>query len=274
VTTDPTDIVTAELVYELVSPSRNINQYLAIVPYLALAELSLAHGNTAASAIGYGGYGLALLLYRGDFDRSYRLGQMARRLANRFHRPEVKARVYLMTAIYLNSWHEPLAPAASRMTEMAAYEAEYGGLHRAAFFRFVACEHQFYAGERLDKIADALASALVFAKNITSIGVVENIKTLDISITLLRGSPENASPPETRSVDTVLKRIEGRTDLSAESEYCCELRRFVFFGAFGDALRLAQAALPFKERQVVSWGGGFGQFLPCPGGRGPIQHAR
>lgn len=252
--TDPTDVVAVELVYELISSSRNINQYLAIVPYLKIAELSLMHGNTAVSAVGYGGYGVALLLYRGDFDRSYRIGQMARRLANQLHRPEVIARVYLMTAIYLYSWHEPLAPAAARMPEMAAYEAEYGGLHRAAFFRFVACEHQSYSGERLDKLADTLAGALVFAKLINSTGVVENIKRLDLLVTSLRGSMANGSPPEMNSVDTVLMRLEGRTDLSAESEYCIELRRFVLFGAFEDALRLARASFPFKERQIVSWG--------------------
>lgn len=233
--TDSTYLAAAELLASAIAAARNLSSRFSALLVVTLVELSLAHGNAGVSAYGYCMFGAALVQSRWDVDRGYRFGRLARQLAVRFQRPELTAKVNLAMGALLAPWRESLESCIAMTMAGFSAEAEYGDLHYAGFNLVVANMRRMARGERLDVLGQQLDEALEFTRKSANDMASRMLQREKELVDVLRGQPA-----ELETIEALLERLQGRTDDLARLEQTYALRRFVIFGAFQDALRLAQ----------------------------------
>jgi PAS domain S-box-containing protein len=237
--TNPTHIAAVELLASGFGAARSIDPRLNALLAVTLVELSLKFGNAGVSAYGFCMFGAVLVQSRQDFDRGYRFGRLARQLADRFHRPDLTAKVNMVVTSFLSPWREPMEASIAMAMEGFSAEVEHGDLHYAGFNLLIANMRRLARGERLDALTEELDKALVFTRQTANDMASRILQLQKELVDVLRGQPTD-NPPETRTIEAILERLQARTDDLARHEQIFALKRFILFGAFRDALRLSQ----------------------------------
>ncbi|MBN4747346.1 hypothetical protein HUS70_22450, partial [Pandoraea nosoerga] len=93
-----------------------------------MVNLSLEHGNSDASCLGYVWLGMILPPEFGEYALGYRFGQLGLNLAQRCTRDRFKARVYQVFGGYVMPWARPIRTARSLVQHAFEVVNRFGDL--------------------------------------------------------------------------------------------------------------------------------------------------
>ncbi|XXX82433.1 ATP-binding protein [Sorangium sp. So ce134] len=115
-------------------------------------QISIAHGNTADSALAYTFYGV-LLARTEDIDRAARFGRAAVALSDALGESGMRSFVYVYAHCRLIHWTLPLPEIVRHLLDAYRYATEAGSPHNAACAASSWCVVRFLAGDPLGEVA-------------------------------------------------------------------------------------------------------------------------
>jgi predicted ATPase/signal transduction histidine kinase len=118
-----------------------------------LTELSLQHGNTPDSCMGYIFYGV-VLSKQGQIERAYRFGRLAQRLSERLGDKKVIGFVAQYANYQLIHWKVPLYELSSGLFEAYRHSVDAGSPYEMASSSCTYCINRFHAGDELGALAE------------------------------------------------------------------------------------------------------------------------
>lgn len=74
-----------------------------------MTNISLEYGNNHLTAYGYMNYAFVCMAVLGHYDVGHRMGKVANRLAERFEDLLIRGKAYLIFAVFINHWRQPMA---------------------------------------------------------------------------------------------------------------------------------------------------------------------
>ncbi|WAS90844.1 AAA family ATPase [Nannocystis punicea] len=105
---DPARRVAAQVLVSLLPSSFYLDIVLFSIIILRLVELSLVHGETRDSVVGYASFALLLVTVLGEHDMSGRIARMTLRRLDAIADAGVHAKVRTIYGWFSGPWHEPL----------------------------------------------------------------------------------------------------------------------------------------------------------------------
>lgn len=115
-----------------------------VLSALKIVRLSLTHGHTAGSSFGYVIYGLVIGAKLGDAPGGHEFGRLAVALSDRMDTPDIRSKVHLVFASFVNFWSAPFQSTLRLVAEsfplaVEAGDPQYGGYcHNGTLFHSTA----------------------------------------------------------------------------------------------------------------------------------------
>jgi PAS domain S-box-containing protein len=214
--TDPDRRATMDVLTILTSPAlfTDLNLFRLVVG--RMASLSLEYGNSDGSSLAYAWLGGVLGTHFGDYQAGSRFGKLGLDLVEKRGLDRFRARVYLVFAVHVAHWTQPLAT--SRAFLRRAFEAaqEAGDLSYAAYSCIDLTANLFASGAPLDQVEREAEIGMKFAQDV-GFGLADNNLTVQFrlarmlrGLTLDFGSFNDATFDESRFV----QRFENNRELS------------------------------------------------------------
>ncbi|MBD2487686.1 ATP-binding sensor histidine kinase [Aulosira sp. FACHB-615] len=120
-------------------------------------NLSIQYGNTALSAFAYTSYGLILCAFTGAVETSYKFGQLALNLMEKFSAQHLRARIAAVFNNFIRHWQEPLKVTLTSSLQGYQSGLETGDLEWAVWCIFGYSFHSYCSGKELTKLEQELA---------------------------------------------------------------------------------------------------------------------
>ncbi|MEG4632962.1 AAA family ATPase [Microcoleus sp. AR_TQ3_B6] len=117
-------------------------------------NLCIEYGNPPQAAGIYAYYGLLLSGVMGDANSGYRFGQLASRLLEQFHIPELKAVVLHLFNSFIRHWKEPARDTIESLMEGINSGLETGNMEYASYAAIGYCSHLLFTGMDLETVAE------------------------------------------------------------------------------------------------------------------------
>jgi PAS domain S-box-containing protein len=219
--TDPDRRATMDVLTVMTSPAlfTDLNLFRLVVG--RLASLSLEHGNTDGSSLAYTWLGSILGTHFGDYQTGFRFGRLGLDLVEKRGLDRFRARVYLVFAVHVAHWTQPLAT--SRALLRRAFEAaqEAGDLSYAAYSCIDLTTHRFTSGDPLDEVEREAEIGLEFAHKVR-FGLASDCLTGQLRlIRMLRGlTPDFGSFNDTAFDESrFVQRLETNRQLAIGACY-------------------------------------------------------
>jgi PAS domain S-box-containing protein len=214
--TDPDRRATMDVLTVLTSPAlfTDLNLFRLVVG--RMASLSLEYGNSDGSSLAYAWLGGVLGTHFGDYQAGFRFGKLGLDLVEKRGLDRFRARVYLVFAVHVAHWTQPLAT--SRAFLRRAFEAaqEAGDLSYVAYSCIDLTANLFASGAPLDQVEREAEIGIKFAQDV-GFGLADNNLTVQFrlvrmlrGLTLDFGSFNDATFDESR----FLQRFENNRELS------------------------------------------------------------
>ena len=214
--TDPDRRATMDVLTVLTSPAlfTDLNLFRLVVG--RMASLSLEYGNSDGSSLAYAWLGGVLGTHFGDYQAGFRFGKLGLDLVEKRGLDRFRARVFLVFAVHVAHWTQPLAT--SRAFLRRAFEAaqEAGDLSYAAYSCIDLTANLFASGAPLDQVEREAEIGIKFAQDV-GFGLADNNLTVQFrlvrmlrGLTLDFGSFNDATFDESRFV----QRFENNRELS------------------------------------------------------------
>ncbi len=161
---DPDHRAIMDVLTVLTSPAlfTDLNLFRLVVS--RMSTLSLDHGNSDGSCLAYAWLGGVLGTYLGEYGAGLRFGRLALELVDKHGLDRFKARVYLVFAVHVAHWSEPLD--VSRGFLRRAFEAAInaGDLSYAAYSCIDLITNRVASGDVLDDVQREAEQGLDFAR--------------------------------------------------------------------------------------------------------------
>jgi PAS domain S-box-containing protein len=219
--TDPDRRATMDVLTVMTSPAlfTDLNLFRLVVS--RLASLSLEHGNTDGSSLAYAWLGSVLGTHFGDYQAGFRFAGLGLDLVEKRGLDRFRARVYLVFAVHVAHWTQPLAM--SRALLRRAFEAaqEAGDLSYAAYSCIDLTTHRFASGDPLDEVEREAEIGLEFARKVR-FGLASDCLTGQLRlIRMLRGlTPDFGSFNDSAFDETrFVQRLENNRQLAIAACY-------------------------------------------------------
>jgi PAS domain S-box-containing protein len=218
---DPDRRATTDVLTVMTSPAlfTDLNLFRLVVG--RLASLSLEHGNTDGSSLAYAWLGSVLGTHFGDYQAGFRFARLGLDLVEKRGLDRFRARVYLVFAVHVAHWTQPLAM--SRALLRRAFEAaqEAGDLSYAAYSCIDLTTHRFASGDPLDEVEREAEMGLEFAQKVR-FGLAGDCLTGQLRlIRMLRGlTPDFGSFNDTAFDESCfVQRLENNRQLAIGACY-------------------------------------------------------
>jgi PAS domain S-box-containing protein len=184
---DPERCATMDVLTVLTSPAlfTDLNLFRLVVSQMA--TLSLEHGNSDGSCLDYAWLGGVLGTYFGEYQAGFRFGRLGLDLVEKHGLDRFRARVYLVFAVHVAHWTQPLQT--SRAFLRRAFEAalEAGDVSCAAYSRIDVITNRIATGDSLSDVEREAEQGLEFARKVR-FGLVSDCITGQLRlIRMLRG---------------------------------------------------------------------------------------
>lgn len=242
---DPVQRVASDLLVTLLPPSYYLDIDLFVVVILRLVDISLTHGETDASVIGYASYALLLVTVLGDYDLAGRLARMTIRRADAIDDAFLKTKIYTIYGWFTGVWHEPFRRIPPYLR--AGYQSglECGDLIYAAFALLGQDTSLLSRADDLAQVeAQWAAHARLFAEMQHSVAEQTAAVVLD-ALPRLRGSGLR-SPDDP---DALLRtKLAGQMNSAVGTYYVLRCQRAYILGDFAEALSMGEA---FESAKVA-----------------------
>ncbi|MDF5708517.1 MAG: AAA family ATPase [Nostoc sp. S4] len=147
---DPQIIAVMQLLAMLFAPIFLGNPALLPLLCSTMVSLSLQFGNTAASTIGYAGYGMVLCAFFQEVEKGYGFGQIALSLLNQVDGREFKSLTLILFSSFLQHRQEPLGAVISTTKEGYLAGVETGDFLNAGYSIAIYFDAHLFAGVFLD----------------------------------------------------------------------------------------------------------------------------
>ncbi|MBW4517503.1 MAG: EAL domain-containing protein [Timaviella obliquedivisa GSE-PSE-MK23-08B] len=158
VMTNPNALAAMDILCQLSTAAFKATPNLSTLVVLKQVELSIEHGNTGVSGLGYAGYGLILCTVQGDIESGYQFGQLAITLVSTLNSPELKGKVLLTVNNFIRPWKEPVQTTLPALREAHSSALEAGDLEFAAYSGLVYSFHAYLTGKELVGVAQDMAT--------------------------------------------------------------------------------------------------------------------
>ncbi|NEQ37502.1 MAG: AAA family ATPase [Okeania sp. SIO3I5] len=130
---------------------------------LSIVFISLNFGMVAESSYGFSSYGMYVGGKQGNYQLGYEFGQLAEKLAKRFHQGSDLCKACYILGNNILSWVRPLREAESIFNEGLVAGLESGELIFSANILMYKSLNPFYAGDNILEIQETLPQHLEFA---------------------------------------------------------------------------------------------------------------
>lgn len=186
--------VAIEIVGELAPTAYQVAPALYPMIPARMVRLMLEHGQSVMGGLGYSAYGHLLGAMFGDYQRGYRFGALALRVADRFHSPAAKAKAGELMSGHIYAWTRPLA--GFLPINAAAFEAalQSGELQYAGFNLYARMVNYFRQGVSLDRVLDEARGYLQFARRSKNVAVANVMQGYRIVAAHLAGETHDDVP--------------------------------------------------------------------------------
>jgi predicted ATPase/class 3 adenylate cyclase len=157
---DPIKRATMQIMNTLISATYLTVPNLFPLIIFKQVSLSVKYGNTPESAKAYAMYGVILYEVTKNIESSYRFGQLALSLLERFDAREVKAKVFMGVYIFLNPWRAHFREILEPLREGYQSGLDAGDLEFAAYLLSACPVFAYHAGKNLVELEPELASVI------------------------------------------------------------------------------------------------------------------
>ena len=244
---DPVACGTMDVLTALVSPAWHTDYNLRSLVIGRMVNVSLEHGNSAASCLAYAFVGTVLGPYFGDYKAAYRFCQLGLDLAEQPGLDRFKARVYLMSNL-VNPWTRHVRTGRALVRRAFDTAQQAGDLTYAVFSQNNLVTNLLASGDPLADVQREAEAGLDFARQARFGIVVDFITTQLQLIRTLRGLTPAFGWLEDAGFS------EGRFEQHLESDpslvmavcwyWIRALQARFFAGAYASALEAASKAQP------------------------------
>ncbi|MEA3118531.1 MAG: hypothetical protein QOI13_1801, partial [Paraburkholderia sp.] len=184
---DPERCAIMDVLTVLTSPAlfTDLNLFRLVVSQMA--TLSLEHGNSDGSCLAYAWLGGVLGTYFGEYQAGFSFGRLGLDLVEKHGLNRFRARVYLVFAVHVAHWTQPLQT--SRAFLRRAFEAalEAGDLSYAAYSCIDVITNRVATGDCLGEVEREAEHGFEFARRVR-FGLVSDCINVQIRlIRMLRG---------------------------------------------------------------------------------------
>ena len=119
---------------------------------LQQVNISINDGNCADSAFAYGCYALILDYLQRDIESSYKFGQLALNISDKFNVPELRCKALFVVNSFTRHWKENLEESLNFFLKVYSIALEAGDLEQAAFSLCYDLEYSFWRGKQLSEL--------------------------------------------------------------------------------------------------------------------------
>jgi PAS domain S-box-containing protein len=172
---DPVCRATLDVLTSLQAPARFTDQNLPRLVAGRMVNLSLNHGNSDASSLGYVWVGQLLTRF-GEFDVGYRFGRLGLNLVDERRLDRFKARVYLVFGHSISPWNNQLRTGVEWLRRAFDAGEQTGDLTFAAYARNSLITLRLAAGDSLGDVQLEADSARAFVQK-SGFGLVADMMT-------------------------------------------------------------------------------------------------
>ncbi|CAB3768518.1 trifunctional serine/threonine-protein kinase/ATP-binding protein/sensor histidine kinase [Paraburkholderia humisilvae] len=245
---DPERRATMDVLTVLTSPALFSDPNLFRLVVSEMASLSLEHGNSDGSSLAYTWLGGVLGSYLGEYAAGFRYGRLGLELVEKRGLDRFRARVYLVFAVHISHWMEPLQ--VSRTFLRRAFEAalEAGDLSYACYACGDVTTNRIAAGDALADIEREALHGLEFARKVR-FGLMNDILTGQLLLTrTLRGPAASEAADFNAAFDarSFEQRLEDTPQLAVAASYYWirKLQASIHFGDEAGAIAAVAKAVP------------------------------
>lgn len=164
--TDTDSLVTLDVLTKLGPPAYNSDINLLSLTVCRVIGLSLARGNSDASAVAYGRLGMIVGLHFGELDSSYRLGKLSYELVERQKSPRFRCIVYLNFGNIVVPWKRHVKAGRDLVQRALAEAIDVGDLLYAIVCRVHLNANLIFAGDLLSDIQREFEDSLAYAQKL------------------------------------------------------------------------------------------------------------
>jgi predicted ATPase/serine phosphatase RsbU (regulator of sigma subunit)/tRNA A-37 threonylcarbamoyl transferase component Bud32 len=116
-------------------------------------NLSLVHGNSPTSIIGYVSLGYFLAGVLAQYDDAYKYGKLAIDLTEKYKVTDIRAKLYFLFAVY-NHFYEPMPNTLRYFEQARTYGFEVGDFQYLAYTTYITFSIRFGRGDPLNAVGD------------------------------------------------------------------------------------------------------------------------
>jgi PAS domain S-box-containing protein len=188
---DPGRRATMDVLTVLTSPAlfTDLNLFRLVVG--RMATLSLDHGNTDGSSLAYIWFGAVLGTHFGDYQAGFRFGRLGLDLVEKRGLGRFRARVYLVYAVHVAHWVQPLATSRDYLQRAFKAAKDAGDLTYAAYSRSDLTANLLASGNPLGEVGQEAEYAFEFVGKLRFGLINDIIASQHRLIRMLRGlTPE------------------------------------------------------------------------------------
>ncbi|MFL9930238.1 AAA family ATPase [Paraburkholderia sp. RL18-103-BIB-C] len=163
---DPERCATMDVLTVLTSPAlfTDLNLFRLVVSQMA--TLSLEHGNTDGSCLAYAWLGGVLGTYFGEYHAGFRFGRLGLDLVEKRGLERFRARVYLVFAVHVAHWTQPLQTSLAFLRRAFEAALEAGDLSYAAYSCIDVITNRIATGDSLSDVEREAEHGLEFARKV------------------------------------------------------------------------------------------------------------
>jgi len=214
---------------------------------------SIQYGNSAASAHGYGFYGILLCGALGDIEAGYNSGKLALELLDKFEATELKCRVIQLFNVFMRHWKEPLKNTLAPLASCVQIGMEIGDLEYGCYSAMNYCSYSFFAGEALESVEEKYVNYIDLMSNLQQDFQLAYAKIGGQLVLNLLDRAENPGALTGKFFDeeTYLPAfIAANNQMSIFTVYLAKLILFYLFQDYSHAVEYAEKATEYEVSVV------------------------
>jgi PAS domain S-box-containing protein len=244
--TDPDRRATMDVLTMLTSPALFTDENLFRLVVCRMAALSLEHGNSDGSCLGYAWLGSVLGMYFGNYQAGRRFGRLGLDLVEKRGLERFRARVYLVFAVHVVNWTQNLSMSRDLLRRAFAAAQETGDLSYVAYSCVDLVTNFLASGDPLGEAEREAENGLEFVRKM-SFGLISDCMIGQLRlIRVLRGLRPVFTSFDGAEFDegSFEQRLESKPQLAfATSWYWIrKLQACVYVGDYASAVSAASKA--------------------------------
>jgi PAS domain S-box-containing protein len=215
---DPEALAAIDVMSDVVPAALFTDENLVSLIICRMVNISLEHGNTDGSCVGYVWFGIVAGPYFGNYEAGFKFGRLAYELVEKRGLQRFQARIYLLFGNLVMPWTKPIRTCRDLLRRGFEAANKVGDLTHAGYICNNLNTHLLLSGDPLDQVEREIDNGVVFARNAGFGMIVDIISAQRGLVRTLRGSTPEFGSFNDREFDE--SRFEGRLTSTAGIVQC------------------------------------------------------